>query len=288
MYNSQYYTCEQIDERLLQGYLDDYNTQTGQSLTKAQFLTKLGSLFSKEGVIDNTATQIGYYECDTAAGTAAKVLSVASYALFAGGAMKVKFVNKNTANNATLNINSQGAKALYYQGERASATNSWDAEEVVEIYYDGTSYYANNAKFTAAQWAAINSGITEMLVQNFKGKADSFVYYIGQSGEIDGLPSAETYISSDGEAAQMRYIREDDGIYIVFLDRLLNATVYSSTSPESEYFFCDGTKNIYSWEEDSIVRNLYPEFFGCEEGREALWDLGGYEFDEVDVDTLLS
>ena len=53
MYNSQYYTCEQIDERLLQGYLDDYNSQTGQSLTKAQFLTKLGSLFSKEGTIDN-------------------------------------------------------------------------------------------------------------------------------------------------------------------------------------------------------------------------------------------
>ena len=146
MYNSQYYTCEQIDERLLQGYLDDYNTQTGQSLTKAQFLTKLGSIFSKEGVIDNTATQIGYYECDTAAGTAAKTLTVANYALFAGGSMKVKFANKNTANNATLNINSQGAKALYYQGERASATNSWDAEEVVEIYYDGTSYYANNVK----------------------------------------------------------------------------------------------------------------------------------------------
>ena len=146
MYNSQYYTCEQIDERLLQGYLDDYNTQTGQSLTKAQFLTKLGSIFSKEGVIDNTATQIGYYECDTAAGTAAKAITVANYALFAGGSMKVKFANKNTANNATLNINSQGAKALYYQGERASATNSWDAEEVVEIYYDGTSYYANNVK----------------------------------------------------------------------------------------------------------------------------------------------
>lgn len=146
MYNSQYYTCEQIDERLLQGYLDDYNTQTGQSLTKAQFLTKLGNLFSKEGVIDNTATQIGYYECDTAAGTAAKAITVANYALFAGGSMKVKFANKNTANNATLNINSQGAKALYYQGERASATNSWDANEVVEIYYDGTSYYANNVK----------------------------------------------------------------------------------------------------------------------------------------------
>ena len=144
MYNSQYYTCEQIDQRLLQGYLDDYNAQTGQSLTKEQFMTKLGNVFAKETIIDNTAVNIGYFVCDTAAGTAAKTLTAAGYAFFAGGSMKVKFANKNTANNVTLNINSQGAKALYYQGERASATNSWDVEEVVEIYYDGTSYYANN------------------------------------------------------------------------------------------------------------------------------------------------
>lgn len=146
MFNSQYYTCEQVDERLLQGYLDDYNSQTGQSLTKEQFLTKLGDIFAKETVIDNIATQIGYYECDTAAGTAAKAITVADYALFAGGSMKVKFANKNTADNATLNINSQGAKALYYGGKAVSASNSWDNNEIVEIYYDGTSYYANNVE----------------------------------------------------------------------------------------------------------------------------------------------
>lgn len=44
MYNSQYYTCEQIDQRLLQGYLDDYNTENNTSLTKAEFLAKLGSI----------------------------------------------------------------------------------------------------------------------------------------------------------------------------------------------------------------------------------------------------
>jgi len=146
MYNSQYYTCEQIDQRLLQGYLDDYNSQNNTNLTKAEFLALLFNTLGRNSTVDNLVTQIGYYECDTAVGTAAKVLSVANYALFAGGALKVKFVNKNTANNATLNINSQGAKALYYQGERASATNSWDDNEVVEIYYDGTSYYANNIK----------------------------------------------------------------------------------------------------------------------------------------------
>lgn len=146
MYNSQYYTCEQIDQRLLQGYLDDYNTQNNTNLTKAEFLTLLFNTTDRNNTVDNLVTQIGYYECDTAAGTAAKAITVANYNLFAGGSMKVKFVNKNTANNATLNINSQGAKALYYQGERASSTNSWDEDEVVDIYYDGTNYYANNVK----------------------------------------------------------------------------------------------------------------------------------------------
>lgn len=50
MFHSQYYTCEQIDQRLLQGYLDDYNQQTGQNLTKAQFLSKLGNLIDIEVV----------------------------------------------------------------------------------------------------------------------------------------------------------------------------------------------------------------------------------------------
>lgn len=146
MFNSQYYTCEQIDQRLLQGYLDDYNSQNNTNLTKEQFLTLLFNTVGRNSIIDNIVTQIGYYECDTAAGTAAKAITVANYNLFAGGSMKVKFMNKNTANNATLNINSKGDKALYYQGERASSTNSWDEGEVVEIYYDGTSYYANNVK----------------------------------------------------------------------------------------------------------------------------------------------
>ena len=146
MYNSQYYTCEQIDQRLLQGYLDDYNTQTGQSLTKDQFLTKLGNVFAKENIIGNNAANIGYFVCDTANGTPAKVITAAGYELFQGGSIKVKFTNRNTALSATLNINGNGDKALYYGGKPVSNSNSWDNGEVVEIYYDGTSYYANNVE----------------------------------------------------------------------------------------------------------------------------------------------
>lgn len=57
MFNSQYYTCEQIDQRLLQGYLDDYNTQNNTNLTKAEFLQKLAtSLTIGEFGIDSKPT----------------------------------------------------------------------------------------------------------------------------------------------------------------------------------------------------------------------------------------
>ena len=41
MFNSQYYTCEQIDQRLLQGYVDDYNNNNSTNLTKSELLTAL-------------------------------------------------------------------------------------------------------------------------------------------------------------------------------------------------------------------------------------------------------
>ena len=144
MYNSRYYTCEEIDQRLLQGYLDDYNTQNNTQLTKEQYLTMLGAMMGRSDTIDNLITQVGYYTCDTVANAAAKVLSVTNYELMAGGSIKIKFNNSNTADNVTLNINNNGAKPLYYNGELASSSNSWEAGDTVEIYYDGTSYYANN------------------------------------------------------------------------------------------------------------------------------------------------
>ncbi len=56
MFNSQYYTCEQVDQRLLQGYLDDYNEENGTTLTKSQFLSKLNSVLGNWEGVDNEPT----------------------------------------------------------------------------------------------------------------------------------------------------------------------------------------------------------------------------------------
>ena len=84
--------------------------------------------------------KLGYYVCDTDADVAAKTIVAANYVLGTGGNIRIKMTNANTADAVTLNINNAGAKALFYNGAQASSTNSWEAGEVVVVYYDGTQY----------------------------------------------------------------------------------------------------------------------------------------------------
>lgn len=95
--------------------------------------------------LENKTSSIGYVTCDTAAGTATKIVTVTGLtALSTGIRLLVKMTNNNTASNATLNINSLGAKPLYYNNTRVSGDNAWEAGEIVDIYYDGTNFYSGN------------------------------------------------------------------------------------------------------------------------------------------------
>ena len=86
---------------------------------------------------------VGYYDCPTVATTAAKVVSASGYVLAKGGCFKVKFAHANNVGNPTLNVNGTGAKPLYWEGETPTLYEGWKDNEVVSIYYDGTSYQAH-------------------------------------------------------------------------------------------------------------------------------------------------
>ena len=89
-----------------------------------------------------------YGTCSTAAGTAAKVVTCANFDhLLEGVTIHVKFTYSNTAANATLNVNSTGAKNLCRYGTTrvgASTRTSWGAGAVVSFTYDGTSWVMND------------------------------------------------------------------------------------------------------------------------------------------------
>lgn len=68
----------------------------------------------------NVALGQGYATCSTAAATTAKTASLSSYSLTENGIVSIKFTYDVPA-GATLNINSKGAKAMYYKGAAITA-----------------------------------------------------------------------------------------------------------------------------------------------------------------------
>lgn len=82
----------------------------------------------------------GYGTCSTAAGTAAKAVTLSSYTLVKNGFVAVKFDNAVTSSSSTMNINSKGAKAIYYNGA-ALGTNVILAGDVCLFVYDGSYYH---------------------------------------------------------------------------------------------------------------------------------------------------
>lgn len=177
----------------------------------------------------NNEIKLGYYVCDTQSNTAAKVISdTTGYILSNGGSIKVKMTNTNTANNTTLNINSTGAKPLYYDGKRASADNTWEEGETVEIYYDGTSYYANNVA----------------------GNSYDSVFDVSIKYPTSGIEGGNTYTLTDALVvlnADLSTNRKKGGMSIKFIHTYDNKYV--------QYFL---TKNQWSaseadWEKMNLV-----------------------------------
>ena len=68
----------------------------------------------------NASLGQGYATCTTAESTTAKVAALSGYSLQAGGYVAVKFSHAVPA-NATLNVNRNGTKAMYYRGAAITA-----------------------------------------------------------------------------------------------------------------------------------------------------------------------
>jgi hypothetical protein len=92
---------------------------------------------------DSNDISTGYLECDSSA-SADKVINAVWFSLDTSIRLIIKMINANTKSNPTLNINGSGAKPIYYDGALASSSNSWEAGEVLDVYYDGTNFYTNN------------------------------------------------------------------------------------------------------------------------------------------------
>lgn len=120
----------------LQSALDGKLSTTGT----AAAATKWATARNINGLsVDGTADRVNFGTCSTAAGTAAKTVDCAGFALVTGAEITVKFTVTNSAANPTLNVNNTGAKAIQYRGAAISA-DVLAANRVYTFRYDGTNY----------------------------------------------------------------------------------------------------------------------------------------------------
>ena len=108
--------------------------------------------------IEYALAHSAYAECSTAAGTAAKSATICTdsdttnkgFTLIKGVTVTVKFSNTNTATNPTLNINSAGAKYIYYNGTYITP-GFLLANHVYTFVYDGSRWHVVGAQPIVAQ-----------------------------------------------------------------------------------------------------------------------------------------
>lgn len=91
--------------------------------------------------IDNI-TDIAVGTCSTSATTVAKTVTVTNFTLRTGAIALIKFTYANTVANPTMNINSTGAKPIFYNGI-AVPTDLINANDLVTMMYDGTNWVIN-------------------------------------------------------------------------------------------------------------------------------------------------
>ena len=142
--------------------------------------------------------QMLYATCDTAAGTAAKVASLAAgtLSLKAGATVAVKFTYANTASSPTLNIAGAGTKAMYIQGVRDVY---WTDGATVTFTYDGINWrvasepvYAPTA--TIGNAAGFNVFIDGTSVQVRKGTEELASFKGDEIRLGEGVDCAKVFI----------------------------------------------------------------------------------------------
>jgi hypothetical protein len=138
----------------------------------------------KLGSIEYAIAASAYAECSTAAATAAKAATICTdsdttntaFTLIKGVSVIVKFTNTNTASSPTLNINSSGAKAIFYNGVAIPAS-FLKGTRLYQFLYDGTYWqlvtersnvYVQDAEPSAAPadsiWIDLDDELTERTV----------------------------------------------------------------------------------------------------------------------------
>ena len=111
----------------------------------------------------------GYGTCTTAEDTTAKVATLSGYTLVTNGIVAIKFTHSVYA-SSTLNINSKGAKSIYYKGA-AIADNIIKAGQTAMFIYNGSQYHLISVDETAVNQAIYTEDLNNIIIPGFYSAA---------------------------------------------------------------------------------------------------------------------
>lgn len=203
--------------------------------------TKTSELTNDSGYITTNNRKSFYGTCETAADVSDKVITLADtdgWELKAGTVVGIKFTYSNSASNVTFNINSTGAKSIWYNNSAYSSNSSdicGSAGRVNYYMYDGSTYWVwinmgvldgNTNTVPSAQCETSAASAAKVAIcTNYSLTADSYLLvnmrYANTSAsaitlEVNGKGAVPIYI--DGAASSASNYTLPAGTYITFYD----------------------------------------------------------------------
>jgi len=158
-----------------------------------------------------------YGTSSTVATTAAKTSTIDNYVLTPGSLVSITFSTANTVTGSaiTLNVNSTGAKTIYYNNAATSSSNTllWDAGETVTFIYSSSYYY-----FVCKSTAAVDiSGKVDVNI--IDGNYESHIYNSGGDGvlltSINNNASVQGSVFISSDIATLEMISQGDSVSTV-------------------------------------------------------------------------
>jgi len=191
----------------------------------------------------------GYGTCSTASGTTAKVVAMENYELVKGGQVVIKFTYAVPA-NATLNINSQGAKAIYFKESIMGSSTAIDgstirAGDICTFVYDGTHYVLTNIDRWGLPATTSRSGLMSADDKSKLNNLDSSD--IMDNSDVGG-PTVEDSLSSiKGSLNSEQTTRQnsDTALQSALAYVETNFQSASRTYAVGEYFFSTTYNRLY-------------------------------------------
>lgn len=152
---------------------------------------RVGGVVEGIGVaLDNKDAANGYYQATISGGTI--TVNAPNYLLGSGGNLRIKMPSAGTG-ASTLTIGNANAVQLWYNGAAVSAQNTWEANEIISVFYDGTRFMASNS-------------------QGGGGKAEKISYDNSQSGlDAEDVQGALDAIADSRYPIDLSVITVGDG-----------------------------------------------------------------------------